>query len=419
MLFQTISVLVATTAVFSWLNHRTLRLPSNVALLIMGLVTALSLLGLELAFPSQKIPQHLKSALGEIDFYKTVMHGMLAFLLFAGAVTMEWRQLRSRAPMIAILATAGVIVTALLVAVVSWLVSQALNLPITFGWCFVFGALIAPTDPVAALATLKAVSLPRSLETEISGEALFNDGVAIVVFTVALQFAMVGPDDPGAGEIALELLREAAGGALLGIVTGLIAYQAFRTVNDYSDEVLFSLALVMGTYSLAEVLSVSGPISVVVAGIFIGNRGAPRAMSDQTRTYFFGFWRLTDYMLNGILFTLLGLEVLILHLSIDVILNGLIAIPVVLAVRYVSIRTAMLVTGSWLNFGKGTPVILTWSAIRGAISAALALALPASDARPYILAGTYAVIVFSVIVQTLTLPSVVRRYVEDGEEQKA
>ena len=142
-------------------------------------------------------------------------------------------------------------------------------------------------------------------------------------------------------------------------------------------------------------------------------------MSDQTRTYFFGFWRLTDYMLNGILFTLLGLEVLILHLSIDVILNGLIAIPVVLAVRYVSIRTAMLVTGSWLNFGKGTPVILTWSAIRGAISAALALALPASDARPYILAGTYAVIVFSVIVQTLTLPSVVRRYVEDGEEQKA
>lgn len=419
LLFQTISVLVVVTALFSWLNRKTFELPNNVALLIMGISTAFLFLGLEFVFPGQTVARHLKSALGEIDFYKTVMNGMLAFLLFAGAVTMQWSRLRSRAPMIALLATVGVVASALLVAVISYAAAQLLSLPISFAWCFVFGALIAPTDPVAALATLKSVSLPEALETEISGEALFNDGVAIVVFTVALQFAMVGPDDPGAGEIALKLLQEAGGGLLLGITTGLIAYQGFRTVNDYSDEVLFSLALVMGTYSLAEVLGVSGPISVVIAGIFIGNRGAPRAMSDQTRTYFFGFWRLTDYMLNGILFTLLGLEVLILHLRLDIVLNGLLAIPIVLCVRYLSVRIATVLLGSWLEFGKGTSVILTWSAIRGAISAALALALPQSDARPYILAGTYAVIVFSIIVQTLTLPPLVRKMVADGEEEVA
>lgn len=410
MLFQTISVLVVATAFFSWFNRRLLQLPSNVALLIMGLGVAIILLGVEFAFPNQTIPQRLKWALGEIDFYTTVMNGMLAFLLFAGAVTMEWDKLRSRAPMVSLLATLGVIISAFLVAGICWLAAQALNVPISFAWCLVFGSLIAPTDPVAALSALKTVDLPEALETEISGESLFNDGVSIVLFTVALQFAMTGPENPGPAEIAVSLLQQTAGGVLLGLATGYLAFQAIRTVNDYSDEVLFSLALVMGTYALANTLHFSGPISVVIAGIFIGNRGAPRAMTAETRSYFFGFWRLIDYMLNGILFTLLGLEVLILNLHMSVVLNGLLAIPIVLVVRYIAVRFSMLSVGTWLDFGPGAPVLLTWSAIRGAISAALALALPASDARPFILAGAYAVIVFSVIVQTLTLPRLVEHY---------
>lgn len=414
MLFQTISVLVVATAFFSWFNRRFLALPSNVALLIMGVTAAFALLGIEFLFPSETIPRRLKWALGEIDFYETVMNGMLAFLLFAGAVTVDWGKLRSRAPMVSLLATLGVVISAFLVAGICWLVVQVLSLPLSFAWCLVFGALIAPTDPVAALAALKTVKLPEALETEISGESLFNDGVSIVLFTVALQFAMTGPENPGPGEIALSLLQEMLGGVFLGLAGGYIAFHAIRSVNDYSDEVLFSLALVMGTYALANTLGFSGPISVVIAGIFIGNRGAPLAMSSQTRSYFFGFWRLVDYMLNGILFTLLGLEVLILNLHLSVVLNGLLAIPIVLAARYLAVRFSMLSVGKWLNFGPGAPVLLTWSAIRGAISAALALALPASDARPYILAGAYAVIVFSVIVQTLTLPSLVRHYVGDS-----
>lgn len=411
MLFQTISALVVATAIFSWLNQRLLKLPSNVALLIMGLAAAFVLLGAEFVFPRETIPQRLKWALGEIDFYATVMNGMLAFLLFAGAVTVEWDKLRSRAPMVSLLATLGVILSAFLVAGICWLAAQALSVPISFAWCLVFGALIAPTDPVAALAALKAVKLPEALETEISGESLFNDGVSIVLFTVALQFAMTGPENPGPTEILINLLQQTVGGVLLGLATGFLAFHAIRTINDYSDEVLFSLALVMGTYALANALNFSGPISVVIAGILIGNRGAPKAMSAETRSYFFGFWKLVDYMLNGILFTLLGLEVLILNLHLSVMLNGLLAIPVVLVVRYIAVRFSMLSVSNWLDFGPGAPVLLTWSAIRGAISAALALALPASDARPFILAGAYAVIVFSVIVQTLTLPRLVRHYI--------
>lgn len=419
MLFQTISALVVATAIFSWLNQRVLKLPSNVALLIMGLAAAFVLLGAEFVFPRETIPQRLKWALGEIDFYATVMNGMLAFLLFAGAVTVEWDKLRSRAPMVSLLATLGVILSAFLVAGICWLAAQALSVPISFAWCLVFGALIAPTDPVAALAALKAVKLPEALETEISGESLFNDGVSIVLFTVALQFAMTGPENPGPTEILINLLQQTVGGVLLGLATGFLAFHAIRTINDYSDEVLFSLALVMGTYALANALNFSGPISVVIAGILIGNRGAPKAMSAETRSYFFGFWKLVDYMLNGILFTLLGLEVLILNLHLSVMLNGLLAIPVVLVVRYIAVRFSMLSVSNWLDFGTGAPVLLTWSAIRGAISAALALALPASDARPFILAGAYAVIVFSVIVQTLTLPRLVRHYIgnrSDGTE---
>jgi CPA1 family monovalent cation:H+ antiporter len=411
LLFQTISALVVATAIFSWLNQRLLKLPSNVALLIMGLAAAFVLLGAEFVFPRETIPQRLKWALGEIDFYATVMNGMLAFLLFAGAVTVEWDKLRSRAPMVSLLATLGVILSAFLVAGICWLAAQALSVPISFAWCLVFGALIAPTDPVAALAALKAVKLPEALETEISGESLFNDGVSIVLFTVALQFAMTGPENPGPTEILINLLQQTVGGVLLGLATGFLAFHAIRTINDYSDEVLFSLALVMGTYALANALNFSGPISVVIAGILIGNRGAPKAMSAETRSYFFGFWKLVDYMLNGILFTLLGLEVLILNLHLSVMLNGLLAIPVVLVVRYIAVRFSMLSVSNWLDFGPGAPVLLTWSAIRGAISAALALALPASDARPFILAGAYAVIVFSVIVQTLTLPRLVRHYI--------
>ncbi len=410
MLFQTISALVVATAFFSWFNQRLLKLPSNVALLIMGLGAAFMLLGIEFLFPQETIPQRLKRALGEIDFYTTVMNGMLAFLLFAAAVTVEWDKLRSRAPMVSLLATLGVIISAFLVAGICWLVAQLLSVPVSFAWCLVFGALIAPTDPVAALAALKTVDLPEALETEISGESLFNDGVSIVLFTVALQFAMTGPENPAPVDIAISLFQQTIGGVFLGLTTGYLAFHAIRSVNDYSDEVLFSLALVMGTYALAHALNFSGPISVVIAGIFIGNRGAPLAMSSQTRSYFFGFWRLIDYMLNGILFTLLGLEVLILNLHLTVILNGLIAIPIVLAVRYIAVRFSMLSVGKWLDFGPGASVILTWSAIRGAFSAALALALPASDARPFILAGAYAVIVFSMVVQTLTLPRLVERY---------
>lgn len=415
MLFQVIAALVTATAVFSWINRRFLHLPNNVAMLSLGTVTAVGLLSLELMLPSQSVSNAVSDALGEIDFYEAVMQWMLAFLLFAGAVTIDWKRLRSRSAVIALLASGGVVFTAFAVAALLWVFVQLIGAPVNFAWCFVFGALIAPTDPVAALATLQSVDLPKQLETEISGEALFNDGIAVVVFAVALELATRPSEGFGLLDAGLLLGEEAGGGVLLGLASGFVAFHAFRTVNDYPNEVLFSLALVMGTYALAQLLHVSGPLAVVVAGILIGNRGAPQAMSEQTRTYFFGFWQLTDHMLNGILFTLLGLEVLILHLQTDALITGAVAIPIVLAARYTAVSGATLALSPWLDFGQGTPSVLTWSAIRGAISAALALSLPQSDARPYVLAGAYGVILFSVIVQTLTLPHVVKRSVRTTE----
>ncbi|MCM2294066.1 sodium:proton antiporter [Allorhizobium sp. BGMRC 0089] len=412
MLFDEIAALVCTTALFSWLNRRFFNLPNNVALLTMGIAVALALLMLDFVLPGQPLAHTVGRSLNRIDFYKAVMQWMLAFLLFAGAVTSDWNRLRNRGAVILLLASFGVVVSALGVGFLFWLAMRLFDVPVNFAWCFVFGALIAPTDPVAALATLSAVKLPRQIETEIEGEALFNDGIAVVVFTVALQFASNSVSDPALADIGLLLLKEAAGGAILGIVTGYLAFHAFNTVNDYADEVLFSLALVMGTYAAAQILGASGPISVVVAGILIGNRGAPQAMSEETRTYFFGFWRLVDHMFNGILFTLLGLEVLVLNLKSSLLLSGLIAIPIVLVIRLFAIGGTVVTLKPWFGFDKGTVAILTWSAVRGAISAALALSLPEMAARPAILSATYAVILFSVIVQSLSLPRLVRHIID-------
>lgn len=411
--FQTIAALVSLTAVFSWVNRRYLQLPSNIALLAMSGLTSLGLVFIDLFLPGAAIPDMLKAALGKIDFYQTVVNGMLAFLLFSAAVNMDWQALRSRAPMVALLATLGVVVSAFMIGGLTWLLAQLCGFPVAFAWCVAFGALIAPTDPVAVISALKSGELPEVAEIEISGEALFNDGVSIVLFVTALQFAMSGPEKPTLGEVGIDLSLSLAGGCLLGFATGFVAYRALKSVNDYSDEILFSIGLAMGTYALAGEIGASGPVSVVVAGVFIGNRGARKAMSDKTEAYFFNFWALIDHVLNGILFTLLGLQVIVLNVDFWILLTGLGAIPLVLAVRYAAVSAATFLLGPWLDFGRGSALILTWSGIRGAISAALALVLPEMPARPYILAATYAVIVFSVIVQGLTLPSVAR-YVTRG-----
>jgi len=407
-MFQLIAALITVTTAFAWANHRWLRLPANIALLVMGLCASLLLIGVNAFFPNVSVYGTLASAIRRIDFYKALMHGMLAFLLFAGALNVDFNHLRSRARAVGALATFGVLISTAIVGVGLWAVSAVVGHPIAFAWALVFGALIAPTDPVAVLSSLKAVDVPKSLETDMSGEALFNDGIGVVLFTVLLDAAMHSAGGFGPAEVLRLLAIEAFGGALLGAATGFVAYRAMRAIDDYSIEVMISLALVMATYAIGIEIHVSGPIAVVVAGVLIGNRGPTHAMSKRTQQYFFGFWTLLDDILNAVLFLLIGLEVLVLGFDRSLFPIALIVIPLVVIARFAAVSGPVWLLRRWQPFTPGTIPILTWGAVRGGISVALALSLPHVAARPLILAATYSVVLFTVIVQGLSLARVIK-----------
>ncbi|MFZ1470456.1 MAG: sodium:proton antiporter [Paracoccaceae bacterium] len=409
-LFDIIAVLLVLSAVFGWLNHAVVKLPQTIGLLVMALAASLVLISVELAFPELRLYDDAAAVIKQVDFEETVLNGLLAFLLFAGALQVDFTAMKSRLGTIATMATVGVLVSTLLVGTGFWLLAQVFAIQMPFVWALVFGALISPTDPVAVLSTLKQVKVPKSLETIMTGESLFNDGVGVVLFTVLLATATsLGSDSFDLVHLGELFLVEAVGGGVLGLVTGYIAYRAMRAIDDYPVEVLISLALVSGTYTLATQMHISGPIAVVVAGILIGSRGPVDALSDQTQRFMFGFWTLIDEILNSVLFLLIGLEVLVLRFDLSFIGLAACAVPLVLAARFLSVGLSVWGLRPVAGFTKGTVRILTWGGLRGGISVALALALPESDIKTVILAATYAVVVFTIVVQGLTLAPLVRR----------
>lgn len=403
------AILLTLSALFGWLNHKFIPLPHTIGLLVMSVVVSLILVGIDIVYPGKHLFDALTGALLQIDFASVVMNGMLGFLLFAGALHVDLGKLRDRAIPVAILAFFGTVISTVVVGggfyAVAWLIGH----PMTFSWALVFGALISPTDPVAVMSTLKNVNVPPDLEVEMQGKSLFNDGVGIVLFTILLRFAAGGGKDTGPAAISELLLLEAGGGVLLGLVTGYIAYQAMRLIDDYGIEVLITLALVTGTYALAQRLHVSGPLSVVAAGLLIGDRGPRYAMSERTKTYVFGLWTLIDEILNSVLFLLIGLEVLVLRFERQALLVAVAAIPIVLAARLFAVALPPLMF-AWSNLMSVRNVpFMTWAGVRGGISVALALSVPDSTAQPAILAATYAAVLFSIIVQGSTLGVVARR----------
>lgn len=411
-LFELVAILLVLTAVFGWVNHRFIHLPHTIGLLVMGLCASLLLIGVEVAFPSVALFADLEDGIRQIDFHETVLDGMLAFLLFAGGLHVNLERLRARAWIVGSMATIGVVISTAIVGTGFWLAAHALSLPVSFGWALVFGALISPTDPVAVLSTLKTVKVPAILESEMTGESLFNDGVGVVVFTVLVAAANSGG---GAGVDPLHLAElffvEALGGAVLGLAAGYLAYRAMRSIDEYAIEVLISLALVTGTYVLASTLHMSGPIAVVAAGVLIGNHGPRDAMSDQTQQYLFGFWTLIDEILNSLLFLLIGLEVLVLRFDPSFGWLAVAAVPLVLVARLLAVSVPVLALRTTHEFVRGTVPVLTWGGLRGGISVALALSLPEIAEKSVVLAATYAVVLFSIIVQGLSLRAVVERFV--------
>jgi CPA1 family monovalent cation:H+ antiporter len=349
-----------------------------------------------------------------------LMHGMLGFLLFAGALHVDLEFFIQRKVTIASLATIGLLISTFLVGGMSWLVFGWLGLDVSFLACLIFGSLISPTDPIAVMGTLKTLDAPKSLEANIAGESLFNDGVAVVVFTglVAMLGSQAGPGGGhgghggpmGPADMALFFLREAGGGTVLGLVCGYIAYRLMLSIDDYKVEVMLTLALVMGSYSLAWAVHVSGPIAVVVAGILIGNRGRALAMSEEVADYLEKFWELIDEILNALLFMLIGVEVLVVAFSGKGVLAGLITIAIVLAGRFLSVLLPISIIGLRSQFPRGVVRILTWAGLRGGISVALALSLPPIPEKNLILTCTYLVVLFSIVVQGMTIKKVLRRY---------
>jgi CPA1 family monovalent cation:H+ antiporter len=405
-LFQTSAVILCVAALASYLNHRYLRLPATMGLMVIGLLVSI---GFVLLGKADIIDVgHAASFVRGIDFSETLLHGMLAFLLFAGALHVNLSDLREQRVAIAVLATLGVVLATFATGALFWLAAWLLGIELPFIYALIFGALISPTDPIAVLGILHQAGAPRSLEIKITGESLFNDGIGVVVFLTILDIAANG-SPPGLTSVGSFLLEEAAGGILLGLVLGWATYRLLHSVDDYAVEVLLTLALAAGCYSLAEAIHVSAPIAIVVAGLVIGNHGRALAMSEKTREHVDTFWELLDEILNAVLFVLMGLEVIALTLKLDYLVIGGMAIVAVLVGRLFSVGLPVSLMRLRWPFSPGSIRILTWGGLRGGISIALALSLPPSPERDLILTATYTVVVFSVLVQGLTLGPLIRR----------
>ncbi len=417
--FDIIAVLIVLAAVFSVVNYHVLKLPATIGLMLLSLVHALGLMGLGQIEPG--LLDHTRAVLNGIDFNETLMHGMLGFLLFAGALHVDLNELRQQRMIISILATVGVIVSTLVVGTAMWLiVNRGFGVTqLTWVYGLLFGALISPTDPIAVLSILKKLGVSKSIETKITGESLFNDGVGVVVFLAIVGLAGLGGGDGHghvtAGSIGRLFVVEVGGGAAVGLVAGLLTYWLLRRVDNYQVEVLLSLALVTGGYALCSRLHMSGPIAMVVAGLLIGNGGRHFAMSETTRLHLDMFWELIDEILNAILFVLIGLEVVVVEFTGRFLLMGLIAIPVVLAARFAAVGLPVAVLRQVRSFSPHAAKMLTWGGLRGGISVALALSLEdtlgarSAEVFQLIMVMTYVVVVFSILVQGLTMGPVVRR----------
>ena len=409
---EIIAILITLAALFSYINYRFIKLPTTIGLLVISLLISLGIIALgKFGIPLEDKAKYL---LSQIDFNEALMQGMLSALLFVGALHVHLSELKKQRWVVAILASVGVITSTILIGFTSYWVFGLLGLDISLMYCMVFGSLISPTDPIAVIGILKIVGAPKSLETKIAGESLFNDGVAVVVFLALLGIAAGGTSHGGHGEvtassIALLFAQEALGGAVFGFITGYIAYRLLASIDNYQVEILITLALVFGGYALASKLHLSGPIAIVVAGLMIGNSGRKYAMSDKTRLHLDNFWELIDEILNAVLFVLIGLEVLVLTFQEQYLWAGVIMIPIVLLARFIAVGVPVSVMRLRKTFTPRLVRILTWGGLRGGISIALALTLPTGETREAILVITYVIVVFSIIVQGLTISKLIQR----------
>jgi CPA1 family monovalent cation:H+ antiporter len=403
-LFNIIAILISLTAVLGYLVHRFTNLPTTIGLMIISLIISMVIIILGrfgIGFAEGV------SFVNSIDFNQTLMIGMLSFLLFAGALHVDLNELMEYKWEVTILAVFGVIISTVLIGSLVYIMLGWMGINLPYIYCLLFGAIISPTDPIAVLSIMKKANAPKSLEIKMAGESLFNDGIAVVVFLVIFGIA-TGQHEPSFNYITSLFAIEVIGGILFGMLLGWVGFIMLKSVDNYQVEVLITLALVTGGYALALSMHTSGPLAIVVAGLFIGNHGRKFAMSDRTREHLDMFWELVDETLNSVLFVLIGLELLVVFLTGSYIIAGLLAIVIVLFARVTSIGLPLLLLKSIRNTDPGEVKLLIWGGLRGGISVALALSLPKGDERDVILAMTYIVVVFSIVVQGLTIKYLIK-----------
>ena len=405
-ILQITSLLIVLAGAFGAINYLFLKLPSAIGILVVALAASFAVIATDALFPSLTVEEQIRAQVLELEFSEALLEGMLGLLLFAGALHVKLSDLRKAWLVILLMATIGVGVSTAIVGFgFSWITGMPLMVAL------VFGALISPTDPVAVLGVLREADLPKSLETKIAGESLFNDGVGYVVFLVLVGFAFPAGDGHGASlaDAGVLFIQEALGGAILGLVLGWLTFRVMRQIDDYSLEVLITLGLAFGGYELAVWLHVSAPIMAVCAGLLIGDIGSKHGMSEETRQYVEAFWKLVDEILNAVLFLMIGFEVFAIAFEIDFLISGFMAIGLALVARLGAVAVPVLILKPFRTFSRGVIPIMTWGGLKGGISVALALSLPDSEWKPLILTVTYIVVIFSIIVQGLTVTSLAER----------
>ena len=404
-LYYSFSVLIVLAATFAYINYRFLKLPNTIGIMVIAILVSLILV----LFGENLLPKttsHLYNLIGSLDFTEVLMGAMLNFLLFAGGIHINIKDLREQFAPIVLFATVGVIISTFAVGFGVFYLLPFLGIKIPFLYCLVFGALISPTDPVAVLSILKKANVTKSLETKVAGESLFNDGVAVVVFTVILQLAIGKEIDLTIENISVLLLKEAGGGLLLGVILGFSASRAMREIDDYILSVLITLAVVMGGYLIAREMHFSSPLTMVAAGLFMGNFNVQFKMKSETQDYLLKFWELIDEIMNAVLFLFIGFELLLIKDLNEYLLAGGICILIVLAARWISIFFPTKFMSLRTRFSPQTVKVLVWGGIRGGVSIALALSIPQNEHTNAIISITYCVVVFSIVVQGLTIGKV-------------
>ena len=404
-----ITILIVITAAFAYLNSRFLKLSETIGVMIISLVFSLLLVGSGFIFP--EITVFAKDFIGGIDFSHVLLDIMLSFLLFAGALHTDSSLLKANRASISVFAVVGVLISALLVGGILFLFFNIFQTPVSFLYCLLFGALVAPTDPIAVLGILTKAGAPEDVEIKIVGESLFNDGIGVVLFISLLEIINMGTATISFGAISWLLVKEIFGGIIFGWLLGFIGYRTMKSIDNYQSEILITLAMVMGGYALAQYLHLSGPLAMVVAGLFTGSRSKKDAMSDTTELYVYKFWELIDVLMNAILFVLMGLELLTLEFNISYLIAGLVAIPVTLLARYISLLLPASLFKKYIKTDLKTIKIMTWGGLRGGLSIAMALSLTGHLPKNQFVFMIYVIVLFSIIVQGLTVSKVIKKLV--------